>query len=85
MKAVGKVLLTGAAVIVLWKVIAGIFVGLLAMALNAMNYPARSLLGHQAEVVTDCTYGNARILDIGAGRIKEFLEKRNISDSIKLN
>ena len=34
MKAVGKVLLTGAAVIVLWKVIAGIFVGLLAMALK---------------------------------------------------
>ena len=31
-----------------------------------MNYPAQSLLGHQAEVVTDCTYGNARIIEIGA-------------------
>ena len=51
---------------------------LLAMTLNAMNYPARSLLGFQAEVVTDCTFGNARILDIGAGRIKAFLENRNI-------
>jgi len=51
---------------------------LLAMTLNAMNYPARSLLGHQAEVVTDCTYGNARILDIGAGRIKQFIQNRNI-------
>ncbi len=51
---------------------------LLAMTLNAMKYPARSLLGFQAEVVTDCTFGNARILDIGAGRIKEFIGQRNI-------
>ena len=51
---------------------------LLAMTLNAMKYPARSLLGFQAEVVTDCTFGNARILDIGAGRIKEFIDQRNI-------
>jgi len=34
MSAVGKVLLTGAAVIVLWKVMAGIFAGLLGMALK---------------------------------------------------
>jgi aspartate kinase len=51
---------------------------LLAMTLNAMNYPAQSLLGHQAEVVTDCTFGNARIMDIGAGRIKELLASRCI-------
>lgn len=51
---------------------------LLAMTLNAMNYPAQSLLGHQAEVVTDCTYGNARIMDIGASRIKDLLAKRCI-------
>ena len=51
---------------------------LLAMTLNAMNYPALSLLGHQAEVVTDCTFGNARILDIGAQRIMDIIEKRNI-------
>ena len=51
---------------------------LLAMTLNAMNYPALSLLGHQAEVVTDDIFGNARILDIGASRIMDIIEKRNI-------
>ncbi len=51
---------------------------LLAMTLNAMNYPALSLLGHQAEVVTDDTFGNARILDIGARRIMDIIENRNI-------
>jgi aspartate kinase len=51
---------------------------LLAMTLNSMNYSALSLLGHQAEVVTDDTFGNARILDIGARRIMDFIEKRNI-------
>ena len=51
---------------------------LLAMTLTAMNYPAQSLLGHQAEVHTDCSHGNARILDIGAHRIKELVEKRQI-------
>ena len=51
---------------------------LLAMTLNSMNYCAQSLLGFQAEVVTDCTFGNARIMDIGASRIKELIEKRCI-------
>ena len=51
---------------------------LLAMTLNALHYPAQSLLGHQAEVVTDCTFGNARIMDIGASRIKELLTGRCI-------
>jgi len=51
---------------------------MMAMILNSMGYSAQSLLGHQAEVVTDCTFGNARILDIGTGRIKELLEKRII-------
>ena len=51
---------------------------LLAMTLNTMNYPALSMLGHQAEVVTDDTFGNARILDIGARRIMDIIEKRNI-------
>jgi aspartate kinase len=50
----------------------------LAMTLKAMDYPAISLLGHQAEVVTDCTFGNARIMDIGAGRIKSFLDEETI-------
>jgi len=51
---------------------------LLAMTLNALNYPAQSLLGHQVEVVTDCTFGNARIMDIGASRIKALLAGRCI-------
>jgi len=50
----------------------------LAMMLKSMNYPACSLLGHQAEVVTDCDFGNARIIEIGAGRINRLLDKRNI-------
>ncbi len=51
---------------------------LLAMTLQSMNYPARSLLGFQAEVRTDCAFGNARIVNIDASRIKEFLNERNI-------
>jgi aspartate kinase len=51
---------------------------LLAITLQAMNYPAQSLLGYQAEVITDCSFGNARIVDIGANRIKEMIKDRNI-------
>ncbi len=51
---------------------------LLAMNLKAMNYPAQSLMGHQAEVVTDHCYGNARILDIKTDRIRKLLDKRHI-------
>jgi aspartate kinase len=51
---------------------------LLAMTLKSMNYPAQSLMGHQAEVLTDQCHGNARILDIRADRIKELLQQRNI-------
>jgi len=51
---------------------------LLAMTLRAMGYPAISLLGFQAEVITDCHFGNARILEVGAQRIRDFLKQRNI-------
>ena len=51
---------------------------LLPMTLHTMDYPAQSLLGHQARVVTDTTFGNARIVDIGAQRINELLEDRII-------
>jgi len=51
---------------------------LLAMTLKTMKYPAQSLLGHQAEVLTDQCHGNARILDIRADRIKELLNQRHI-------
>jgi aspartate kinase len=51
---------------------------LLAMMLKSMSYPAQSLLGHQAEVVTDHAFGNARIVDIKTDRIRELLKNRNI-------
>jgi len=51
---------------------------LLAMMLKGMGYRAQSLLGHQAEVVTDCEYGNARILEIGTDRIRRLLADGNI-------
>ncbi len=51
---------------------------LLAITLKSMDYPAVSLLGHQAELFTDRTFGNARIVGIGATRIKNLIENRNI-------
>jgi len=51
---------------------------LLAMTLCAMSYPARSLLGFQAEVRTDCDYGNARIVDIGTDRLRQLMTGRTI-------
>ncbi len=51
---------------------------LLAITLKSMDYPAVSLLGHQAELFTDRTFGNARIVGIGATRIKSLIENRNI-------
>jgi aspartate kinase len=51
---------------------------LLAMTLRAMNYSAASVLGHQAKVVTDCAFGNARILDINADPIRTLIQNRKI-------
>lgn len=51
---------------------------LLAMMLRTMGYPAQSILGYQADVVTDCDYGNARIIEIGASKIKELISQRTI-------
>jgi len=51
---------------------------LLAMTLGAMHYPAQSLMGYQAKVLTDCDFGNARIIDIGAKRIQDLLNRRTI-------
>ncbi len=53
-------------------------VALLAMMLKGMNYSAISLLGHQAEILTDSDFGNARIAGIGARRIKELLDEKMI-------
>jgi aspartate kinase len=51
---------------------------LLAMMLKSMNFPAQSLLGFQAEVVTDHCFGNARIVDIKTDRISDLLKNRTI-------
>jgi len=51
---------------------------LLAMMLIGMDYPAVSLLGHQAEVRTNSAYGNARIVNIGTGRIRQFIDAHRI-------
>ena len=51
---------------------------LLAMMLIGMDYPAVSLLGHQAEVQTDSAYGNARIVNIGTERIRKFIGDHRI-------
>jgi aspartate kinase len=51
---------------------------LLAITLQSMGYQAQSLLGFQAEVHTDHAFGNARIVDIGANRIKNLLKDRCI-------
>ena len=48
-------------------------VALMAMALKSMGYQAKSLLGYQAEIMTDSQSSAARILDIGATRLKELL------------
>ena len=51
---------------------------LLAMTLKNMNHPAVSLMGHQAKVVTDCAFGNARIIEIGANNILDLVKHGNI-------
>ncbi len=53
-------------------------VALMAITLKAMGYPARSLLGFQAEIRTDAQPTKARILDVNPERIKELLAERNI-------
>jgi len=53
-------------------------VSLFSIALQSMGYPATSLLGYQAEIVTDHAFGRARIVEIHADRIKELLSQRKI-------
>jgi aspartate kinase len=44
---------------------------LLAMMLQAMGYKAQSMMGYQADLVTDSEYGNARIIEIGTERLRK--------------
>lgn len=47
---------------------------LLAMALNAKNFPARSFTGHQIGILTDSSHTKARILDVRTQTIQKSLE-----------
>ncbi|MDL2329498.1 aspartate kinase [Desulfosarcina sp. OttesenSCG-928-A07] len=51
---------------------------ILTMMLKDRGYPSQSLLGHQTEMVTDCEYGNARILEIGTHTITRLLDEKKI-------
>jgi aspartate kinase len=51
---------------------------LLAMTLIAMGLPAQSLLGFQAEVLTDACHGNARITDIRTEKLRALLDRHHI-------
>ncbi len=53
-------------------------VALMAITLQSMGYKARSMLGHQAEILTDSQFNKARILDIKASRIKQLLAEKHI-------
>jgi len=53
-------------------------VSLLCIMLESMGCPAISLLGYQAEIVTNKAFGRARIVEIRADRIKELLGQRKI-------
>ena len=53
-------------------------VSLLCIMLESMGCPAVSLLGYQAEIVTNRAFGQARIVGICADRIKELLGHRKI-------
>jgi len=53
-------------------------VALLAMTLLSMDYPATSLTGYQVQMLTDHCYGNARIQDIRADRIRTLLGEKHI-------
>lgn len=53
-------------------------VSLMAITLQQMGYQAESLLGFQAEIQTDNGAGKARIMRIGASRIKSLLAEKKI-------
>lgn len=52
--------------------------GLMAMAIGALGYPAVSLNGWQAGIVTDSVHGNAQIIKIRCDRIRKELDAGKI-------
>ena len=55
-----------------------ISMALLAMAIANLGHEARSYTGSQAGVITDSAHGNARIIDITPGRIRDALDSGRI-------
>ena len=55
-----------------------ISMSLLAMAIEKMGYPVVSLTGWQAGMLTDSTYGSARLRRLNKERVDVELDKRNI-------
>lgn len=55
-----------------------ISMALLAMAIDAEGFSARSFTGSQAGIITDARHGKARIIDITPGRITEALDGGHI-------
>lgn len=55
-----------------------ITISLLAMAIEKLGYPVKSLTGWQAGFVTDSTHGNSRIRRIDNERLNNELDKGNI-------
>ena len=53
--------------------------GLMAMAIGSLGFPAVSLTGWQAGLVTDGVHGNARILELRGDRIRRELEQGKIA------
>ncbi len=51
---------------------------LMAMAIRELGYPAVSLTGWQAGLLTDGEYGNARVLGLRGDRIRQALNQGNI-------
>ena len=55
-----------------------ISIALLAMAIHSLGYDAISFTGSQVEIITDTSHTKARILRIGAKRVREELKKGKI-------
>ena len=55
-----------------------ISIALLAMAIEKLGYPVKSLLGWQAGFETDSHYGIARIKKVNTERLKKEIDKKNI-------
>ena len=55
-----------------------IAMSLLAIAINDAGIPAASYTGSQAGIITDTSHGQAKIIDIRPGRIREALGKGNV-------